>query len=125
MTAEKQPTSKLRNALAWLDDHILLVLSGFLLAFLPVYPKLPLADVLPGYIVRLRIEDIVIAFASIVWFIQLIRGKIKLKTPLTVIISSYLLVGLASCFTAIFWTGTVPQSTPHVLKLFLHYGRRI
>src|SRR5690554_3886906 len=86
MNAEKTPTSKLRSALAWLDEHLLLVLSGMLIAFLPAYPKIPLADILPGYIVRFRIEDMLIIFASLVWFVQLIRGKVKLRTPLTVII---------------------------------------
>lgn len=125
MKTEKQPTSKLRSALVWLDEHILLVFSGVLIALIPAYPKLPLADLLPGYIVRLRIEDILIGIGSLVWFIQLFRRKIKLATPLTIIISLYLLVGLLSSISAIYWTGTVPQSKIHILKLFYHYFRRI
>lgn len=125
MKTENQPISKLSSALVWLDDHLLLLLSGFLLAFLPIYPKVPLADILPGYIVRLRIDDVMIAFTSLVWFMQLIRRKIKLSSPLTTMIGLYLLVGLISCFSAIYYTQTVPESAPHIVKLFLHYGRRI
>jgi hypothetical protein len=125
MNTEKRPTLTLRSALAWLDDNILLLLSGFLLFFIPVYPKIPLAEVLPGYIVRLRLEDLFIAFAAFVWFIQLIRRKIKLSTPLTVIMTAYLVVGLLSCFSAIYYTQTVPATNLQLEKLFLNWARRV
>lgn len=116
---------KLGGIFRWLDDNILLVLTGFLFAFIPLYPKIPLAELIPGYIVRLRLEDILIMFAVGVWFIQVLRRKATLKTPLTVMILLYLAVGLLSSLSAIFITKTVPMSLVHVQKLFFNYGRRI
>ena len=49
--------------LKWLDEHLLESLSLALLLFIPLYPKIPIAEILPGYIVRLRIDDLLVAFA--------------------------------------------------------------
>lgn len=117
--------SKLKSVLLWLDDHILLLLTGFLMAFIPLYPKLPVLELLPGYIVRVRIEDFFIAFTAGLWFVQVLRKKAKWKTPLTLMIGLYLIAGLLSSISAMFWTQTVPLSAVHVQKLFLHYFRRI
>ena len=65
--------------LRWLDDRLLFLFAGFLLAFIPLYPKLPLLDVLPGYIVRIRLEDILIAGCFVLWLIYLLRRKITLS----------------------------------------------
>lgn len=116
---------KLTNVLHWLDDNILLVLTGFMLAFVPLYPKIPLADILPGYIVRIRLEDLFIALTALVFFVQLLRKKVTLKTPLTKIIFAYLIIGFLSSLSAIFITKTVPFQPVHVGKLFLNYFRRI
>lgn len=121
-----------------------MALTGFLIAFIPLYPKLPLAELITGYIVRVRLEDIVVALAAVLWFVQVLRKKITVKTPLTWMISAYLIVGFISSISAIYWTATVPinigflealnlflkeRAIPpefyHVAKLFLHYFRRI
>ena len=145
MTKKSVPTPRLHALWQWLDDKkVLFALTAFLFAFIPLYPKLPLADLITGYIVRLRLEDLIIGIAGVVWFIQLIRKKISLKTPLTIIITLYLLVGLASSYSAVFVLYTVPvpinmkpsiikmittQTLPlelfHVAKLLLHYFRRV
>ncbi|HKY73984.1 MAG TPA: hypothetical protein VJ246_01575 [Patescibacteria group bacterium] len=125
MKPAEMHTSKLRSALLWLDDHILLLLTGFLMAFIPLYPKLPVLELITGYIVRVRIEDFFIAFTVGVWVVQVIRKKVAWKTPLTLMIALYLIAGLLSSFSAMFWTQTVPLSAVHVQKLFLHYFRRI
>lgn len=125
MKSKQLPTSMLKNALSWLDEHTLILLVGFLLAFIPLYPKLPLADLLTGYIVRLRLDDLLIAFTFVVWGIQVLRKKATLNTPLSIMIGLYLVVGLASSISAIYWTHTVPMSMIHIAKLFLHYFRRI
>lgn len=112
--------------LKWLDDHILEYLSLLLLIIVPLYPKIPLLDILPGYIVRLRLDDLVIAFAAIVWFIWLLRKKVTLKeNPLFLPIVIYILVGFASSLSAIFITKTVPMQTIHIEKLFLNWARRV
>jgi len=111
--------------LKWLDDHILEYLSLALLILIPLYPKIPLADVLPGYIVRIRLDDLLIGLAFGIWVIWLIRKKVTLKgNPLVIPLLLYFAVGLASSLSAIFITKTVPFQTLHVSKLALHFARR-
>src|SRR3972149_795476 len=112
--------------LKWLDEHILEYLSLAFLIFIPLYPKIPLADILPGYIVRIRLDDFLIAFAFGVWLIWLIRGKVSLRGNLLLIpMALYVLAGFASTLSAIFITKTVPFENLHVAKLYLHFFRRI
>lgn len=117
--------AKLFRILRWIDDNILLILTGVLLAFIPLYPKIPLAEIIPGYIVRVRLEDFLILLTAGIWGIQLLRRKAKLKTPLTVVIIAYLIIGFLSSLSAIYITKTVPMSQIHILKLFANYFRRI
>ncbi len=109
-----------------LDDNLLTYLVGFLLIFIPLYPKLPLFDLMQGYIVRLRLEDILIAFSFLVWLIQILRKKAQFpRNAFTVFVFSYLIVGLLSSLDAVFILHTVPLQTKHIFKLVLHYFRRI
>ena len=111
---------------AWLDDHILEYLSLALLIFIPLYPKIPLADLIPGYIVRLRLDDLLVGLAAAIWIIWLIRKKVTLSgNPLFIPLGVYALVGFLSSLSAIFITKTVPLDEIHVAKLFLHFIRRI
>jgi hypothetical protein len=105
------------------DQYALIVLSGILLAFIPLYPKLPLFDLIEGYIVRARIEDLLLGLTGIVWFIQLLRKKVSLTTPLTPAIVAYAIAGFLTLVSAVFLTGTVPLETIHVSKSVLHYVR--
>lgn len=116
----------LKPSLTWLDDHILEYLTFALLVFIPLYPKIPLADLIPGYIVRLRLDDLLVAFAFGIWLIWLVRGKISLRgNPLLIPLLLYVIVGFASSLSAIFITKTVPQDPIHIAKLALHFLRRI
>lgn len=110
----------------WLGDNFLSLFAGFLLVFIPLYPKLPLFDALPGYIVRVRLEDLLVTGAIVIWVSQLLAGKIKLKeNPLVKPISLYLIVGILSMLSAVFVINTVPRESLHVGKLLLHFLRRI
>jgi hypothetical protein len=112
--------------LKWLDNHILEYLSLLLIIVIPLYPKIPFTDLLPGYIVRLRLDDLIIGFTFLVWLIWLIRKKVTLKdNPLLFPILIYLLIGLISSFSAIFITKTVPMQTLHIEKILLHWARRV
>ena len=108
-----------------IDANLLLYFSLFLAVFIPLFPKIPIAELIPGYIVRLRTEDVVIAVGAVIFGIQLLRRKVSLKTPLTKWIIAYLIVGLLSSIFAIIWTKTVPANFAHVSKLFLHLIRRV
>lgn len=107
----------------WLDNRALLLLSGFLLAFIPLFPKLPLFDIIPGYIVRVRLEDFFVIFTCIVWAVQIFRKKVEWKTKMTYVVIAYAVVGLLSTLSAIFITKTVPFETLHIGKTLLHYFR--
>jgi hypothetical protein len=128
MPKEKPFIKKLTS---WLDQNLLTYLAGFLLVFIPLYPKIPLFEAIPGYIVRVRVDDVVIALAIGVWLVQVIRKKVNVHPLLTKLFIAYAVIGLLSSLSALFITKTVPiTGNPilqevHVLKLFLHYFRRL
>lgn len=114
-----------KKLLNWADNSLLFVYSTLLLAFIPLYPKIPLFDILPGYIVRVRIEDVLIGVAGLIWLVQLARKKITWQSPLFKIIGSYVAVGFFSLLSAMFITQTVPLELLHIGKSALHYFRYI
>ncbi len=121
----KKTHSPLTKMITWFDRYGLLTLASFLVVFLPLYPKLPLFDVIPGYIVRVRVEDILILFVSAIWAMQVYRKKIVWKNPLNPLIGLYALAGIASIFSAIVILGTIPLETIHLAKSTLHFLRYI
>jgi hypothetical protein len=117
------PAGSTRRLLGWLDGHLLELAALFLLAFIPLYPKLPLFEPITGYIV---LEDVFIGAVFLLWVIYLRRGKVSLREhPLAKPVGLYLAVGFLSTLSALFVTKTVPLSHVHVLKLYLHYFRRV
>ena len=116
----------MQKLLNWLDQNLLTILAGFLLVFLPLYPKWPLFDVLPGYNVRVRLEDFVILMTGLFFIIQVLRKKIDLKkAPLLWPMLIYLIIGFLSTLSAIFITKTVYPEWIQIAKVFLHWFRRI
>ncbi|MCA9369431.1 MAG: O-antigen ligase family protein [Pseudomonadales bacterium] len=115
----------LLKALAWFDSYFLLVATAFLVGFIPLYPKLPLLDIIPGYIVRMRLEDVLIFITFLAWLVQLIRKKVSIKNPLSPAIGAYVIVAIASTVSAFFITKTVPLHSVHVSKTVLHLIRNI
>ncbi|KUK79078.1 MAG: Uncharacterized protein XD95_0627 [Microgenomates bacterium 39_7] len=109
--------------LSWLDDNILLLLSAILLIFIPIYPKIPLAEIIPGYIVRVRLEDVFVFISALVWLIQVLRKKIKYQSVVFWLICIYLFVSLLSVISAATITHTIPWQLLHVGKSFLHWVR--
>lgn len=119
----KRPPTFFQKFTLWLDANILFVLSAFLLAFIPIYPKLPLFDILPGYIVRVRFEDMIVALAGVIWVIQVWRKKITWQSPLFKMIGLYMAIGFFSVLSAMFITHTVPLELLHIGKSVLHLLR--
>jgi len=116
----------MKKLLSWLDKHLLSIIAGFLIIFIPLYPKWPLFDILPGYNVRVRLEDIIILLTLVYFSIQVIRKKINLKkAPLFKPMVIYLILGFLSTLSAIFITKTVYPETIQIAKVFLHWFRRI
>jgi hypothetical protein len=75
--------------------------------------------------VRVRLEDFIISFAMLIYFIQILRKKISLNTPLTKFIFAYIVVGFLSVISGIFLTQTIPTTQVHLLKSFAHFLRYI
>lgn len=109
----------------WFDNSFLLFATAFLIVFIPLYPKIPIGELIPGYIVRIRMEDLLIAVVFAWWGIQVLRKKVPWKTPFTLFIGLYLVVGLLSNILGVVLTKTIPASPLHVGKSMLHWFRHI
>lgn len=110
---------------SWFTQNWYTVLCLGLLAFISFYPKIPLVDLIPGYIVRLRLEDLFVVAACVVFAIQLLRKRATLSTPLTTLYIYYAVVGALSILSALFIVITVPFNDVHILKMLLHFARRL
>jgi len=116
----------MKSIIAWLDERLLLILTAILIVVIPAYPKLPLADLIEGYIVRLRFEDLLVLFSLLVFAIQYFRSKITFPNNIiSKLIMLYLAIGFLSSLSAIFLTHSVPLERQHLFKLFLHFFRRV
>jgi hypothetical protein len=78
--------------LRFIGNNILFLLTLFLLAFIPLYPKLPLVGVTHTW-VYVRLEDFAVALTVTVWAVLLILKKVSLKTPLTIPIMVFWIIG--------------------------------
>ncbi|MDP3998019.1 MAG: O-antigen ligase family protein [bacterium] len=105
------------------DDHILKIGIAFLLVFIPLYPKLPLLDIRNTW-VYIRIEDFLVLTLVFIWFVQLLRKKVSLWSPLSAPIFIYWIIGGISLLYSLIFLA------PHLANFFpsvavLHYFRRI
>ncbi len=76
----------------WIGNNLLFAITLFLLAFIPLYPKLPLFDVVNTW-VYIRAEDLIVALTFFLWITLLILKKVTLKTPLTFPIMLFWIAG--------------------------------
>lgn len=115
----------MQKFLRWFDQYGLGLLAGILLVFIPLFPKLPLFDAIPGYIVRVRLEDFLILLTTCVFLVQLKRKKVSIHPFIAKAILAYIVIGFLSVVSAIVVTKTVPLSVIHIAKITLHFVRRI
>lgn len=73
-------------------NKILFALTLFLLAFIPLYPKRPLIDIQNTW-VYIRGEDVFVALVILIWVSLLLFKKVALKTPLTLPVILYWIIG--------------------------------
>lgn len=107
----------------WLSDNILFVITLFLLAFIPLYPKIPLFDVKNTW-VYIRAEDFIVAFVILLWVLLLLFKKVTLKTPLTLPIMLFWIVGgISTLHGVLLIFPTIANVFPNVA--FLSFLRRI
>lgn len=117
---------RFQNILSWLDNNILFILATFLLLLIPLWPKIPLADLIPGYIVRLRLEDIVVLITFIIYLIWVWRGKISWKMPTWQLIFACIALGAMSILSGVLVLETIPlEGMVHLSKAVLHWARYI
>ena len=79
----------------WFKHNIFLAFTLFLIAFIPLFPKIPLLGV-THVNVYIRAEDFIVLVFVLVYIIQLLRRKITIKTPLTFVIVAFWVSGLIS-----------------------------
>jgi hypothetical protein len=115
----------LEQFLRWFDNYGLVLLTGFLIAFIPLYPKIPFFSPIEQYNVRVRIEDVFVLLTFLFWIWQWWRKKVTIHPIATGVIISYLVVGLLSVVSAVFVIKTVPIMPMHLGKTLLHYFRYI
>lgn len=119
-----------KKLLQLLNDKILLILAGFLVAFIPLYPKIPLFEAIPGYIVRVRLEDIFVFVASVIWLVKVIRKKISTNNLIFYLVVAYVFSAFLSIAGAVLVIKTIPVDFAnsdyiHLAKSGLHFVRYI
>ncbi len=107
----------------WISDNILFLITLFLLVFIPLYPKKPILNVVNTW-VYIRAEDFVVLLVLFVWVVQLLRKKITLKTPLTMPILLFWIIGsIATIHGVLLIFPGIANVFPNVA--FLSFLRRI
>jgi hypothetical protein len=109
----------------WFDNSFFFWFIVFLAVFIPLYPKIPLGEIIPGYIVRVRLEDVFIFTAIAWWGLQILRHKLEWRTPITAAVLLYAAVGLLSNVLGVVLTKTIPPELLHFGKSMLHWLRYI
>ncbi len=113
----------MKKALHWLISNISGLAVLFFLAFIPLYPKVPLINVIRTF-VYIRLEDFLVAVAIAAYIVLRIRQRQLPKTPLTWPILLYWGIGAASAIFSILFIGPKLMGYfPHLV--ILHYLRRI
>jgi hypothetical protein len=92
-----------------------LILS--LLAFIPLYPKIPLIDIQHTW-VYVRFEDVLVLVVLMLWFYLLLKKEVTLKTPLTIPIFAFWIIGaIATIHGVIIIFPTIANVFPNVALL--------
>lgn len=112
-----------KSLLIWIDKNLLFFLSLFLLIFIPLFPKIPLFEVIPGYIVRARAEDVLVALTGIVWLREVFKQRISINNSYFWIVLAYTVSGIISIVLATLLIQSIPQQLLHIGKSGLHLFR--
>ena len=85
----------MRKLIDWFKTHVLQIAVGFLLFFIPLWPKVPLLDVSHTW-VYIRVEDFVVLAVDLLWLVLMLFKRVSLKTPLTLPIFLFWIIGAIS-----------------------------
>lgn len=109
--------------LKWFDNNFLKIAVGVLLAVVALLPKFPLMDIKHTW-VYIRFEDFLVLLFSIGWLWLLARKKASIKSPISLVIIIYWLMGgLSLVYALLFLKNALANFYPNVA--LLHYLRRI
>lgn len=113
----------MKKRIVWCKNNFFSISALFLLAFIPLYPKIPLLDVVQTW-VYVRLEDLIIAAILFLFVLFHIRKRTVPKTYLTWPIAVYWIIGLVSAIVSIIFIGPyLTTYAPHLTVL--HFLRRI
>jgi hypothetical protein len=85
----------MKKILSFIKNNFLFLITLFLLAFIPLYPKIPIVDIRNTW-VYIRLEDFIVLFVLLFWVALLYLKKISFKTPLTLPILIFWSIGVIS-----------------------------
>ncbi|OGK25840.1 hypothetical protein A3A46_00305 [Candidatus Roizmanbacteria bacterium RIFCSPLOWO2_01_FULL_37_13] len=111
---------KLIKWLSWFDDNLVKILAVGFIFLIPLYPKFPLKFIDYTYI-AIRLEDLYVAFLTLIFVVQLLRRKILLN-------KQFLLLMLAfwgAVMLSFFWGAFIQKTIIYKHLGFLHAIRRI
>ncbi|MBP6993671.1 O-antigen ligase family protein [Candidatus Woesebacteria bacterium] len=83
------------------DRHVLLILTFLFLIIIPLYPKIPFIQIHDTYI-SIRLEDFFVAIASILFFVQALRRKVRWNKTMVILFVAFWSVGFISLAFNIF-----------------------
>ena len=109
----------MKKIFSFVWENILFLETLFLLVFIPLFPKLPLLDVKNTW-VYIRAEDFIVVFVLLSWFILLLKKKVNLRTPLTLPIFIFWIIGaIATLHGVLLIFPSLPNVFPNVAFLSL------
>ena len=113
----------MKKVFNWCTRNIGLVSILFFTAFIPLYPKLPIINVIRTW-VYVRLEDFLVAAAIGIYLLICLKRRTAPKTPLTWPILVYWGVGTISAVFSILFIGPKLEGYfPHLVAF--HFLRRI
>ncbi len=113
----------MQKLIKWCKGHSLKLATLLLLAFIPLYPKLPLLDIKNTW-VYIRVEDFLVLIVLLWWCSLFVRQKVSLKTPLTIPVFLFWIIGaIATIHGMLLIFPTLPVVYANVS--FLSFIRRI
>ncbi|MCL4378424.1 MAG: hypothetical protein M1409_08635, partial [Actinobacteria bacterium] len=111
---------KLTKLLRWLDYNLIKILSVIFLFLIPLYPKFPLKFITYTY-VAIRLEDLYIAFISLIFLIQLLRKRVTLNTKFL----NLMLYFWVAIFLSFLYGVFIQKTLPYKQLAFLNTARRV
>src|SRR3989344_8754743 len=106
--------------LGWLDDNLIKILTVGFIFLIPLYPKFPLKFIDYTYI-SIRLEDIYVAFLSLIFLAQLLRKKITLNKQFLFL----MLLFWAAVMMSFLWGAFIQKTVIYKHLGFLHALRRV